>query len=137
MGADDETLEWRNVHFYETEIEAARLLLLLSLLILLRLAVPPRDGREMEAARSGFEASCKGITIDVEDPPATARKKRRRRPSPKADEVREALGKLWPNGIPEYVPNVRIVNAVVQHLGRSRQDLPSRSTILRPAGRKA
>src|SRR5262245_56269824 len=49
-GANDK-LVWSNVHFYEAEIDAARLLLLALLLILLRLAVPPRDGREIEAAR--------------------------------------------------------------------------------------
>jgi len=50
LGANDK-LVWSNVHFYEAEIEVARLLLLALLLILLRLAVPLRDGREMEAAR--------------------------------------------------------------------------------------
>ena len=38
-------------------------MLLLSLLILLRLAVSPREGCEIEATRSDFEAGCKGIKI--------------------------------------------------------------------------
>ena len=73
----DGKLVWRNVHFYEAEIEFARLFLLLALLILLRLAVSSREGREIEAARSD---GGKGIAIDIE-PPATAGKKRRRGPS--------------------------------------------------------
>lgn len=89
FGANDK-LVWSNVHFYEAEIEVARLLLLALLLILLRLAVPLRDGREMEAARPDFVASssCEEREIKPKVSPDT----------PALEAARIALRERYPAG---------------------------------------
>jgi len=132
----DGKLVWRNVHFYEAEIEFARLFLLLALLILLRLAVSSREGREIEAARSD---GGKGIAIDIE-PPATAGKKRRRGPSHEYEMVMRAARKLWPytdgNMPPKEVRTPDAVNAVFGEWKDEKPPLPHIDTVKVHLGRR-